>query len=337
MYWIGIDVGKSTLEVVLVDRNGQQLEQASICNEREAIGRWMDRWRRAHGLDKSNSLFCLEHTGHYIHALVQACLDAELPIWVANALDIKRSLGMQRGKNDRVDALRIAQYALRFQDKARLFNTDGLRLRALKELSARRDQLVALRAAHRARLTDADRYAKETLRKFLQGQDKRSIALLDKQIAQVDVLIDRELLELPDLQERYDLLRTIPGVGHVLAIKLLCTTDNFLRFTTARQLACHAGVAPFDHSSGTSIRGRSKVSPLADRSLKSLLHMAALSVIRSCAPDPFLREYYRRKVAQGKNKMSVINAVRNKIIHRVFAAITQHRPYTITPFAHVIE
>jgi transposase len=337
MFWIGIDVGKSDLQVALMDQQGKVVEQTRIANKRKDIHRWVRRWRADHELSKENTLVCMEHTGHYIHEVLEVLLEEQLPTWVAHALDIQRSLGLQRGKNDRVDALRIAQYARRFQDKAQLFRPDHLALRGLKELLARRDQLVGQRAVHRAQLTDTNRYAEKALRRFFDTQDQRSIALLDKQIQRMDAMIEKELGRSTELEERYLLLLTIPGVGHVLAIKLLCATDNFLRFTTARQLACHAGVAPFDHSSGSSIKGRPRVSPLANRSLKCLLHMAALSVIRPSAADPVLREYYRRKVAQGKNKMSVINAVRNKIIHRVFAVIQQHRPYSLQPLASVIE
>ena len=89
-------------------------------------------------------------------------------------------------------------------------------------------------------------------------------------------------------------------------------------------MACYAGVVPFENQSGTSLLKKPRVSFLADKESKSLLHMGAMSAIRL---DNDLRSYYRRKVKEGKNKMSVLNAVRNKIIHRVFAVVKNQVPY----------
>ncbi len=79
-----------------------------------------------------------------------------------------------------------------------------------------------------------------------------------------------------------------------------------------------AGVAPFEHSSGTSIKGRTRVSHLANKDIKKMLHLAALVTIRK---GNVMHAYFNRKVAEGKNKMSVINAVRNKLVHILLACI----------------
>ncbi|WP_027420416.1 transposase, partial [Crocinitomix catalasitica] len=92
----------------------------------------------------------------------------------------------------------------------------------------------------------------------------------------------------------------------------------------AKKYACYSGVVPFDYSSGTSVNKRSRVSPMANKSIKTILHMAAMSAIQ-CEGD--LKHYYLRKVAEGKNKMSVLNAVRNKLILRIFSCVNQNRIY----------
>lgn len=104
----------------------------------------------------------------------------------------------------------------------------------------------------------------------------------------------------------------------------MITTNEFKNIHKAQQYACYAGIAPFEHSSGTSIRGRTRVSHKANKSVKTLLHLAALTAIRYNTDK---KNYYNRKIEQGKNKMLVINAVRNKLVHRVFACVTQNRPY----------
>ncbi|MBK9628975.1 MAG: IS110 family transposase [Flavobacteriales bacterium] len=69
-----------------------------------------------------------------------------------------------------------------------------------------------------------------------------------------DALILAEIRTHPETERQYDLLRTIPGVGPRIAAYLVACTDGFARFNTPRQLSCHAGVAPFERSSGSSVR-----------------------------------------------------------------------------------
>lgn len=128
----------------------------------------------------------------------------------------------------------------------------------------------------------------------------------------------------PDLNKLFKLVTSVKCVGDVLATELIIYTSAFTKMTTTRQLACYCGIAPFEHSSGTSVRGRIGTSNFANMKLKSTLHMAAVSATRY-VPD--IKEYYERKVASGKNKMTVINAIRNKLIHRIMAIVKRGTPY----------
>ena len=128
------------------------------------------------------------------------------------------------------------------------------------------------------------------------------------------------------------IVQSIPGFGQVIASKLIQVTYGFTRLTDPRQLACFAGVAPFEYSSGTSLKGKTRISHLANKEIKNLsrsfgrkmLHLAALVTIRK---GNIMHDYFNRKVAQGKNKMSVINAVRNKLIHILLACIKNNTMY----------
>jgi transposase len=126
------------------------------------------------------------------------------------------------------------------------------------------------------------------------------------------------------LQKQYELCISIPGVGMQLAVCLLVTTGAFTMFKNSRQLASYAGVAPFPYQSGTSIRGRNKVSHLADKELKSLLHMASLNAVRA---DNQLKLYYQRKKAEGKNALLILNTVRNKLLQRIMAVVDRGTLY----------
>jgi transposase len=126
------------------------------------------------------------------------------------------------------------------------------------------------------------------------------------------------------LNHLYSLITSVDGVGPVLATEMIITTNEFKRFASASKFACYCGVAPFEHTSGSSVKGKTRVSKIADKHIKAILHIAALSSIKMKGE---IREYYLRKAAEGHKKMAVINAVRNKLIHRIFSCVLHDRPY----------
>jgi transposase len=125
------------------------------------------------------------------------------------------------------------------------------------------------------------------------------------------------------LQENFEIITSVTGVGQWTAWQILMTTQNFTKFTDPKQYASYCGVAPFSKSSGR-WKGRNKLSGFANKTMKSLLQMCALSAIKY---DEDLKAFYERKVQEGKSKMSVLNAIRNKIIHRIFACIKKGEEY----------
>jgi transposase len=140
--------------------------------------------------------------------------------------------------------------------------------------------------------------------------------------------VDREIKELIasdlDLQTQFKRVTSVQGIGPVTAAHVIVATNEFNRITDPKKFACFAGVAPFQYTSGTSIRGKSKVSNIANMQMKKLLFMAAMSAIQNCEE---LKAYYLRKTSEGKKNMSVINAVRNKLIARIFACVRDQRNY----------
>ena len=177
---------------------------------------------------------------------------------------------------------------------------------------------------HHTQIRNLNKCMDKSLQATFTRIDKAQITALGKSIKQIESLITQVIAAEPEHQRIYDLLLSIDGVGPVLASHLLALTDGFLRFKTARELSCHAGCAPFEHSSGSSIRGKTRVSRQAQSTLKYLLHMAAVGVT---ARKGELQDYWKRKVAEGKHKMSVLNAIRNKLIHRIYAVIDRGTPF----------
>lgn len=126
------------------------------------------------------------------------------------------------------------------------------------------------------------------------------------------------------LKELFDWITSIPGIGNATATELLVATDEFIAINDAKKLACHAGIDPFGYCSGSSVRDRTSVSQHARKRLKLLFHLAAKSAIQVKGE---LQDYYQRKTTEGKNKMLVLNAVRNKLIHRVCSVVHRGQKY----------
>jgi transposase len=153
---------------------------------------------------------------------------------------------------------------------------------------------------------------------------KQSIEEFTLKIEKLEQQIEELLTSDPGLKTSSDLLKSIVGVGPVVATTAIIKTANFTLFPNARKFACYCGTAPFEHSSGKSIKGKTRISHLADKTMKTLLDQAAKTAIQH---DPELKAYYQRRLEAGKGRRSTINIVRNKIIYRMFAVISRGEPY----------
>lgn len=330
MHYLGIDVSKAKLDFALLDGRGKVVAQAEVKNTSAGVMALHKRWKREFGLTPTASLACFEPTGHYSDNVLATLLALKVPTWMAHPLDIKRSMGFVRDKNDRIDAVRIADYAMRHQDKKQEAGPTTLSMIELKQLSAFRERLVVDARRHSVYNSDLHPRVAKPYRKFFSDYSTESSQRIKDMIKRVDRMIQEHIMLDPIMRGQYKLLLSIERVGPVLAAHLLAATELFSRMNNSRQLACHAGVAPHQHTSGSSIHGRARVSHHADKRLKSLLHMAAIGLLQK---DTELRAYYRRKIAEGKNPMSVLNALRNKLVHRICAVIKRGTPYEIRTVA----
>lgn len=144
------------------------------------------------------------------------------------------------------------------------------------------------------------------------------IKYFTKQIKSVEAEMNKIIKASEQLKKQYKLIVSIKGIGNQTALFMIVTTNGFTKF------ASYCCIAPFLNTSGISIRGRTKVSNLANKKLKSLFDMCAKSAIQH---NPEMKLFYNRRVEQGKNKMSTINIIRNKLLSRIFAAIKRQTPY----------
>lgn len=322
-YYIGIDISKATLDWAIF--NGKMtVFQTQSENSEVGIKTALKSIENLPGFKKSDVVCCLEHTGIYSAHLLAYLYKLNFPIWLENSLQIKKAGGLQRGKTDAIDAQRIAEYAFRFRDKMRLWEPSRPVLQKLVALSALRHRLIGLRRQLEQPLAEQENFGEAALYKQLTKTCKASISAIKKDIEAVEKQIHKIVQQDDRLKQLFDWITSIPGIGSVTATELLVATDEFKAINDPKKLACHAGVAPFEYKSGSSVRGKTGVSQHARKRLKSLFHLAAMSAIQVKGE---LRDYYLRKVAEGKNKMLVLNAVRNKLIHRVCSVVHRQQKY----------
>ena len=282
------------------------------------------KWIQQHQINASELMIVMEHTGLYSFCFEKFLQQNQISFTKVNALAIKRSIGLVRGKSDKIDARRIAEYGFEKRSKLIAEVPTSSELQRLRLLHSTRERLVKQRASLLNVLKEYSNIGLSKRDSIMRSQI-RIIQSLEKEISKMEVEMNDIIKSNPSLQQNHQLLQSIKGVGKVLATAAIIKTKNFTRFTNARKFACFCGTAPFENTSGTSIKGKTRVSHLADKHMKTLLDLSAKTAIQH---DKELREYYLRRTADGKSKMSTINIVRNKILYRMFAVIKRQTPFS---------
>lgn len=318
---MGMDVSKNTLDCHLFV---QQKSLAPVSNDLKgfkSIKKWLSKElnRKTDGL-----LVVMEYTGIYTYGIERYLNEQQINYVKRPALDIKRSLGMVRGKSDKADARFISKYGWMRKEELKPMTPLSDTQVELQQLMSHRDKLVADKSSYQCKLKELRSQMGSKVNEVMASSMQYVMDVFTQEIKEAEKEIKTLLQSNESLQTNYDLTCSITGVGFATSVHLLIVTENFTRFTEVRKLICYCGVAPFEHSSGTSIRGKVRVSQLANKKLKSLLTMAALSAIQH---DPELKAKYEQKVNEGKAKMCVINIIRAKLLERIFAVIKRQSPY----------
>jgi len=324
--FIGIDLSKNTFDFALIR---QEDPSSPICGEtsNDTTGLVkLEEFLHKQGLNMEETLFCMEHTGIYCRLLSGYLVERKYHVWLEMPVQIIRSLGVQRGKNDRVDAIRIAQYACLKKDKAVLWQPPREIVLQINDLLTLRERLIESRKSLKQPIKELSDAGFKDAAKLIESRCIGTLKALDKEIEQIEKDLDNTIKKDSNLKRLYKLATSVPGIGKITALTLLYFTNEFKFYTNAKQLACYCGVAPFEHTSGISVKGKSRVSNFANKRLKKLLHMVAMSTLSS---DKQLSQYYQRKVGEGKNRMLVLNAIRNKVLHRLCAVMKRGTPFQL--------
>ena len=320
---IGIDVGKIANEArIHTSQLGHEFENSP------SGFKGMLKWTLKNiPCAKEEVLFAFEHTGLYSFPLSVFLTEKNLSFVLLPWLEIKRSMGIQRWKNDKIDAKRIALYAFRRKDEINPYQLPSKRLIEIRRLLSLRERLVVQRASYIKNLKENARFLKKSDNKILFDVEERMLKELSAQVKKIENEFDKIVDEDLSIKRQFDLITSIKWVGKQTALSMIDYTNGFTLFDNWRKFASYAGTAPFPYQSGISINGKSKVNHLANKKLKALLNLCATSAV---AYNTEMKIYFERRKEEGKNGMSTINIVRNKILARIFAVINRGTPYVDT-------
>ena len=320
-HFFGVDVSKKTVDITHV--TNQQFTHRQFTNDTQGMEQ-LTCWFKELTLEFNKVLFCMEATGLYCFTLTHFLASHSIDTWIEHAAQIKKSTALARGKNDKVDSHRIAVYATKNLDRLRLWKPVNATIEKVRHLASLRDRLVETKKRLATPIKEFEDVGNLAMAKLLTKSIKSSLNAIDKDLKNVESKIIDIINEDENIKFLYKLITSVVGIGFVTAINLIVHTNGFTILKDTRKLACYCGVAPFEYSSGSSIRGRTKVHYMANKKLKCNLHMASLTAVKL---DGDLKAYYERKVGEGKSKMSVLNAVKNKLLARVIAVVNKQELY----------
>lgn len=311
---LGLDIAKLKFNACLINQSGKLRHKVFPNNAAgfDQLAEWLTRQDAAH------TRACIEATGTYGEALAFHLHAAGHVVSVVNPAAIKafaRSR-LSRTKTDKVDAELIARFSLAQRPPA--WSPAAPEVRELQALARRLESLVEMRIMEENRLTSG--VTAEAVREGIAGH----VAYLTEQIRRTEELIREHVNRHPTLRRQSALLDSIPGIGEATAAVLLAEITDVKQYSSARQVAAYAGLVPREWRSGSSVRGRVRLSKIGNARLRRALYFPAITALRC---SPFFQAWAEGLRARGKCKMSVIGAAMRKLIHLAYGVLKTGKPF----------
>lgn len=312
MHILGIDVAKAKLDLALRRPDGKWRSKV-VENTPEGFAR-LDAWLAAHGVESVHA--CLEATGPYWQAAAEHLADAGHTVSVVNPAQIKAfgGAGLVRSKTDRVDARLIAAFCA--AQRPPPWQVPPPSVRTLRALIARREALDAMRTQERNRLPVADQAVRDGIEAHLTH--------LEQAIKAIDAAIRQTIDDDPSLRRQGELLVSIPGLGDKTVAALLAHYGGPLRFESAKQAVAFAGLDPRQHQSGSSVRGKPRLSKVGHARLRKALYMPAMVATTRTAWGRALKQ---RLAVAGKPPMLILGAMMRKLLCVAYGVLRSGRPF----------
>jgi len=298
--FFGIDISKDVFDVIDSSENHHQFKNDP--SGFKAFGKMLNEYSHC----------VMEATGSYYQGLATWLHSRSIDVSVVNPLSVKRFIQMRlkTSKTDKLDAQMIRMYGE--SEQPDLWNPPSKLIIEASELHKLIEILVRHRAALKNRLHALK--AKGISRSPVVTSVRRQIRNLSNEIAELELKLEAVIKEYnPDLLTR---LCSIPGIGKRTAIYLIVLTRSFEKFETSRQLISYFGLNPIIRESGSSIRGKSRISKTGNNHIRNLLFMCAFT---ACEHNKSCSEIYQRITAKGKSKKLALIAVANKLLKQSLA------------------
>lgn len=322
LFFVGCDVSKHFFDVSYYEGKPKYLGQ--FANDVAGFEQMFKELKRITPHPGASWLICFENTGVYSKALLEWGISKQIPCKEENALKISKSLGIKRGHNDKADSKAICGYAFEKRDSLKPTRLASPLITKLKKLLSRRNLMVKQKHALTISLKDQKPVIDPDIYQMLESHNQQLCDLYIAQIKELEKQIEQIMEQENEVYQNYGLAKSVVGVGPIIATYLIATTENFTCFPTARKFASYCGIAPFLHNQSGTRKGVNKVSHMANKKMKSILSMGVNAAVRF---DKEINLYYNQKLAEGKEKGTVINAVKNKLVQRIFAVVKRKSPY----------
>ena len=318
-YFIGIDIASNTFTTAVGTMPWKVvLKPQEFENNEDGFQELLD-WLSTHKLPAEQGIVCMEATGVYGENLAYFLLCKGYLVCIEPPLKVKRAFKPNGPKSDAVDSLQIAEYAARYFDQLSIWQPRNDILEQVKVLLATREQFVVQRTSHKNALQTIQRKAVKT--PFAEQAHLQMIEQLKKHIHAIDQEIRRLIDSNPTFGQNLLLLMSIPGTSLLLGAHLLLLTQSTLDH---RKIAAYLGVAPNEHSSGSSVYKRATSRHFGPAATRKLLYLAACSV-RTHRKE--FRTYFLRKTNEGKSPRLVLNNLSNKLLKIACAVLRANSPY----------
>lgn len=326
-FFIGIDMSKLWFDAALtLDGDQAQMVHEQFENTKTGFKAFLKWLRLQAGKRKIDTtfVFCMEHTGIYTLPLCQFLQQQQLAFTLVSGLAIKLSLGIRRGKSDKSDAKDIAQYTYEKRKALKISTLPIDELLYLRNLLSYRARLVKYKVGLGVAAKELAQFAPKNQCELVVNDTKQLVKNMDKRIEKVERQMREVIKGNQQLESLYKLVISVKSVGPIIASTMLVYTNAFTAFDNCRKFACYCSLAPFKEQSGTSIKTEAKVNPLGYRKIKTLLTNGAQSAVNH---DKELRAYFIRKTAEGKHENVVLNAIKFKLVARIFAVVKRGTPW----------
>ena len=322
IYFIGLDISSCDFAASIYQSPEKSLiTKEAIKNNPDGFNMLIS-WLKNNNINQTNSVICMEATGVYSKAVAHYLAADGFNVCVEAPLKVKRAFDPVGHKTDAVDSKQIAEYAYRYRDELKFFKSKDEILEKIRQLLSARErftkQSTAIQNASKA-------YEREPIKvALIIKSHKQTLKQLKKHITDIDKELDKYMHQNPTIFQNTNILKSIPGYGMLLSANLMAITGNFEDIKDHKRLSAFIGIVPYQHQSGTSINKKARIRHFGPQVTRKLLRLAAQSV---ATHDKQFRQYYLRKLAEGKAKALVLNNIANKLIKVACAMIRENKSY----------